>query len=226
MPRKMSDPWRAGALALGGALVMGIMLLLGGCIGEPATMTAQGILAQAREAAPHDATFALTLAITTPVSGTSTPGTVTERGSGILTTHPYRQDFTLATNTDGVSIPLEVMTDGQTLYTRVPDSTTWRQLPADATAQFFEENLSAPTLVGAETVGGVATWHLRGALSASAPQNTEDLWLRKDNYLPLKSILHATNGDGTTLTATLIYSKWNTGAKVTPPAKNAIQTRS
>jgi hypothetical protein len=222
----MSNRRRMGVLALGATLALLALLALGGCLGMPSAQTVHDILTQAQAAAPRDASFSLALSITTPVSGSSTPATITERGTGILTTQPYRQDITLTTSADGVTIPLELLTDGQTLYTRATGSTTWRQQPADATTRFLEENLSAPTLIGSETLGGVAAWHLRGTLSASDPQNTEDLWLRKDNYLPLKSILHAASGDGTAITATLTFSKWNTGAKITPPAKTAIQLES
>jgi hypothetical protein len=225
----MGGNWRIAWLVPGMALALGSTLALGGCGGAgdaSSSQSAADLLTRAQTATLRDATFSLTLAITTPASGASAPTVASQQGTGFLTTNPYRQDITLTTSADGLSIPLEMVTDGQNLFTRVPSSSTWRQQPADASTRFLDEHLSAPTLVGAETLKGVATWHLRGTLSTSMPHDTEDLWLRQDNYLPLKSSLHAANEDGTAITATLTFSKWNTGATVALPAPSAIQPES
>jgi hypothetical protein len=193
------------------------MLALSACAwqGGSSTVTAQGLLARAQLAAPHDALFTITLTI---VGGTGT-SPFTETGTGRLTTSPYRQDTILRGMVDGVPVTIEVLVAGQLLYTRVPSAPTWQEVPADATSRFLTYALSAEQLVGPEKVGGVATWHVRGALAPAAPQDVEDLWLRTDNDYPQKAELHATGASGSAVAATLTFTRWNTGATITvPPA--------
>jgi hypothetical protein len=217
MERWMTRPRR---LLVVMSLLWCLLLALGACaVGQESVLNGESILSSARAAHLHDATFTMTLAVstTTPVAKT-----LNESGSGTLTTNPYRQDIRLSGMTDGLTITVELLTDGQTLYTRAPDASTWQSSTAGLTARFLNYTLAAPQLIGQESVGGIAAWHLRGYLAGTNTTDVEDLWIRKSDSFPVKATLHAVDATSTAITAALTFTRWNTGVKITPPAPSVI----
>lgn len=229
-------------LTIGALLMMGVLALSACGIGgsgkasPTATPDAAQIVAKVKALQFKDATFTFTMNITT--SGQTVNGT----GSGKITKSPDRSDlqfsFPLTVAGSSFNVQGETITDGSTTYTKlsstpdIPGFTTngmWTKSDSGAgstagsifgggTSQFgdFIGSLSGGTLVGAETVDGVQVYHLKGT-DTSSSGGTLDVYVRKDNYQPVKAVFTET-GD-TSGTFTLVFTGWNTGISIaTPPA--------
>ena len=227
---------RGMRLTFGALLLMGVLALSacgiggGGKATPTATPNAAQIVAKVRALQFKDATFTMTLNFTT--SGETINGT----GSGKITKNPDRSDiqfaFPLAVQGTTYNVQIEAITDGTTTYTKtsgVPGLDTngmWTKStsgsssanPFGNTSQFgdFTNTLTNATLVGSDTVNGVAVYHLKGTDTTSSG-GTVDVYVRKDNYQPVKADFTETGS--TPGTFSLIFTGWNTGVSIaTPPA--------
>jgi hypothetical protein len=119
-------------------------------------------------------------------------------------------------------------------------------LGADTSMYMDYSKLKNATLVGSETLNGVAVWHLRakedvnqslsglgGTSTNSSASNsiglnaTADYYFRQDNYRPVKVVIAGTDslpGLGTmTLNTEMNFTSYNTGISITLPPPSEVQ---
>ncbi len=211
--------------------------------------SAAAILQQASQASYKDVTFALTFTMTTQGQ------TVTGTGSGKATTHPVRVDellsFPLVVSGKTLQVTAESIIDVATnaayvKYTGIPGHTTrWTKVSLSAVAASMGIDYSSLTsfnslqnarVIGAETIDGVAVWHIRAdfgatstpttstpAAKASTPTatatpavtTTADVYIRQDNSYPVKETAH-TSGS-TPIDMTVTFTKYDSGLSITLP---------
>ncbi|HKV83176.1 MAG TPA: hypothetical protein VJN88_01375 [Ktedonobacterales bacterium] len=226
----------------GSLLVVGVLALAacgtGSGAGAKTTPTATPgaaqIVAHIKNLQFKDATFTMTFNFTTQGQ------TVSGSGGGKFTKNPDRSDiqlaFPLTVSGSTYNLQYEVITDGTTSYTMItsnpdiPGVSTggmWTKGTTDSssssspfgnTSQFgdFATGLGSPTLVGTETVNGVATYHLKGTDTSTAGSSI-DLYVRTDNYQPVKADFTETGSSSGNFT--LVFTGFNSGISIaTPPA--------
>jgi hypothetical protein len=207
-------------------------LVMAGCGQSPSTAVAPAIRLLQNTHTLHDATFTVTF------TSDSAHGT----GTGTLTTDPAFAALTLGGNQQVI-----IDAPDDIIYGRLTNDKLWSVLNDADNGVYvnYDTNIWHPwdmqsaTLVGSETLGGTAAWHLRGSITATlfdangntvlAP-GTEDLWLRQSDNLPLQLVKHAKqsgtapNGIAFTvsLDATYHFTAWNTGATIKLPTENEI----
>lgn len=235
----MQRSWRAGITAF---IVLGT-LALAACSsvaapGTNTTPTASDILAKAKAAKLKDATYTITI----KVGSTNLAGNITGSGDGKLTTHPQRSSSTINFSVSNTTFAYEIITDGKDTYTKQRSEAKWSKnavtLPVNPSDSLNYDQMKNPTLVGAETINGITTWHLKSVgqttvTSATATANptpttvsgSEDLWVRQDNAYPVKIIIDASQVGGTA-TITTQYSAWDTGITIDLPAPDQITSGS
>ncbi len=204
--------WRQW-LTLSVALLLGA-LALPACGVPPAPPTAASILRQAQTAKITDlhftatGTFASSLAAL--LGGQSADGstfTFQAAVTGTLTTAPRRAELALLVGQEQ-GVALQIITDAatQTGYVRLPalapvglGPNWWIHVPLDGLATYLDpslftnfEQLSQPTLVGAETIRGIAVYHLHGAqqLASGIGSTTEDFYVRQEGAYPVRVGIH------------------------------------
>lgn len=227
-----------GSLVLVGVLALAACGTSGGGAAKTtptATPGAAQIVAQIKNLKFKDATFTMNFSFTT--QGTTATGT----GGGKVTMNPNRSDlqlaFPLTISGTSYNLQYEVITDGNDSYTMIsstpdiPGFTTsgmWTKGAADSsnnpfgnTSQFgnFTSGLGTPTLVGVETVNGVSVYHLKGT-DATTPGSTIDLYVRKDNYQPVKADYTETGTSSGNFT--LVFTGYNTGISIAVPPASQI----
>jgi hypothetical protein len=209
---------------------------------------ANAILTSAEQAPLKDATFDFTLS----GNGGTTP-TVNTSGSGRLTTHPARSDLTFpAIQFQGVSTSAEVIIDQATTtyYLKTAALSQWVKLNPTSLGLDLGvvsitdySGLQNVTLVGAETISGTPTWHIRGtktqtnsgSVGSGTVVRTEDLWFRQSDYYPVKIAIvdnanASSSGPATpaptpsptvsaqaTLNETFTFTKWDSGFTIDLP---------
>jgi hypothetical protein len=117
---------------------------------------------------------------------------------------------------------------------------------ADTSMYLDYSKLKDATLVGSETINGVAVWHLRakqdvnqsvpvpsGNTPPSSASNsvgmnaTSDYYFRQDNYRPVKVVIAGTDtlsGFGTmTMSGEMDFTSFNTGISITLPPPSDVQ---
>lgn len=235
----MQRSWRAGITAL---FVLGA-LALAACSSTTTpvaskTPTASDILAQAKAAKLKDATYTIAIAF----AATGLAGNITGAGDGKLTTHPQRSSSTINFSISNTTFAYEIITDGKDTYTKQRSEAKWSKnavtLPVNPSGSLNYDLMQHPTLVGAETINGIATWHLKSTgqttvTSATATANptpttvsgTEDIWVRQDNAYPVKIIIDASQVGGTA-TITTQFSAWDTGVTIALPTPDQITSGS
>jgi hypothetical protein len=163
-----------------------------------ASPSAEAILARLRAAPPHDATVSEHTTMTAAGSSYTADDTVTVKlQSGTATVTSTASGEGGAQNTVTIDI-------NGTSQSVTSSSTEFAGGSAAGLASF--EQLSKPELVGAESVDGVPTYHLRGTLPPEATADadvraiavTADLWVRQDTSEPVKLAIHATGEVGGT----------------------------
>jgi hypothetical protein len=170
--------------------------------------------------------------------------------SGKITMSPQRADLAFSLG-QGQGVALEIITDAATHngYVRVPalaqaglGTGQWIQVPLDGLATYLDtsifsnfEHIAKATMVGPDTISGVAVYHLRGTqqLQQGVGGATEDFYVRKDNSFPVRVVIHgsvsvptqATGGTGggsapaATVDVTTNFTGVNTGIAIAlPPA--------
>ena len=235
---------RRAAGAVGGFVLVLGMLALTACGGPGAgaaakptpTPNAQTILANASKVDYKDIEFKMTFSGTS--SGTSATGT----GSGTITKSPNRADLKLTVAADGQNLNVEVLEDGDanTTYVKVsgmsalgiPDDKWIKESGSgsgslSSISDLFAANevtsfkdLQGVSLVGSETVDGVAVWHLRGNATQDGTSGTADFYVKQSDNTPYKFVIHATGASSGDFTIT--FTGVNTGATVTLPTPDQI----
>jgi hypothetical protein len=239
---------RAGLTALGAiaavlvvAIFAGTLFALHGGLLQPASTpqlpAASGVLSNAQHALPKDATFTVSL------KGENPDPTL---GTGQLTTSPMRQETLSGLDP---SQKTGRFTDfSGTYYIKSPGEADWQRKFSDelfgadnveAMVVFIRfldyGQLQAVKVVGAETIGGVPTWHLRGTvpstgIAAEAANNyhlkfdaaTEDLWVRQTDAKPAKLVYFfpkdtSSSPVATDFTMTVTFTAWDTGLTLPVP---------
>jgi hypothetical protein len=215
------------------------MAACGAAGGAPALGPGGRIFAQAQRKGLNDATFTTTFLADGQHNA----------ASGTTTTQPRRMQLTINLTVEGHAEVLHILGDGDTLFSRLNSDTLWSILnDADAgvyanydtdIVNYDQMQPQAVQLIGTETLGGVATWHIRApfTMPINAPDGalvpvpgTEDLWLRQSDSLPAQ-IMKAASKDYTAddgshdqlvFTATYHFTAWNTGLTITPPGEGQI----
>jgi Zn-dependent alcohol dehydrogenase len=210
---------------LGGAALLTALLALGACSGPggasataTATPNAQTILQKVKAGNYKDGAFNISLSGT--VSGTAFTGT----GTGKFTTSPSRASLTLMAPISGQNVAIDIITDGSTntAYIKVPLlSPKWSKassasagIGAGSVGSF---NLQNAKLLGTEQLNGVTVYHLQGQ-DASSVGATDDLYVRQDNYQPVRYTIKSA-----TTSATIDFTSFNTGVTIALPPPDQVQ---
>lgn len=231
--------WRwAGLPLLLGALVA---LALTGCgitspIGAKPTATpnAQTILQRAQAVQINDLSFKMTLDST--FAGTAATGS----GTGTVTKSPQRVQLSLTLNSGSTSFTLQEIADvaTSTAYTKISgldlpgfSGDKWTKSSLGTMQSLFDTSqltdyskIQNAKLAGAETLNGTTVWHLTGTSSSSGVDAAYDLYLRQDNYYPVKSVVKTTGADQGTIT--IDYTGVNTGTTIALPPASEVQSGS
>ncbi len=234
-----------GLMAIVGLLAV-LALAACGATGAQAKTTptpnASDLLQQASKASYKDMTF--TLAFTMTIQGQTVAGT----GSGKATTTPSRFDelmsFPLTANGKTLHVTVEVIADmsantGYVRYTGIPGHTTnWTKMSlpnltastgVDYSSLNSFDSFQHVTLIGADTINGVAVWHIQADLpmTASTPTSkasatptpatpaSADLYVRQDNDYLVKMVEHMTGATPGVMTLTV--TQYDSGATITLP---------
>jgi hypothetical protein len=221
------QPWRGHLVVWLLPTLLAAVFALAGCgaggIGgasptATATPSAAGILQHAQSVKITDAAFTLTL------SGTASGQDVTGTANGKLTQTPPRDDITFNLTSGGQQIAFETITDGttNTTYTQFTQPAAlatgkWTKASGGASGGLFNASqftdysqIKNPTLVGKDTVNGIAVWHLKGQDTAAGETGNVDVFVRQDNYEPVEIKGQATSS-GTNINISLIFTSVNSG---------------
>jgi hypothetical protein len=217
------------------AVLVGVLALSAcGLPGVNATPDAGTILQNVQKIQLKDAAFSFSFTGMVSSSVPAAPtGTITGVGSGKITTSPQRADVTFSLPIAGQQIPLEVLYDGSTksVYATssllsVVSQQSWLKI---SLAQFGSFDLSPflnftqllnVSLAGTETLNGASVYHLTGSDSPSGTSATLDLYVRTDNYNPVRAVIKLNSviiG-----TATLDFTGINTGLAIDLPAPGDV----
>lgn len=235
---------RSAVTALAAAAVLAVAACSPASV---APLTAQQILTKSQQSSLKDTAFNLTFAAVT--AGLN----VTFTGNGKLTKNPSRSEFVLNASVLGQSLKIDEITDDATnsTYTQTTGigatGTQWVKTsntsassanPGSSATNFGD--IQNPTLVGKETLNGIATYHVKGTAKSSASAATsadtaiEEVWVRQDNFYPVKvvyTIVPATttptptitsSGSDVTGTMTLTFTSWNTGLTIALPPPSEV----
>ncbi len=237
-----------------------LVLLLPACGVPSGPPTAASVLRQAQTAKITDLSFTATGTFASSLGailgGQSADGaslSFQADVTGTLTTAPQRAHLALALGQQqGVAV--EIITDAasQTGYVRLPvlaqvglDTGQWIAVPLDGLASYLDtsifinfEHLTKATLVGSETIQGVAVYHLRGAqqLQAGIGSATEDFYVRQDNAYPVRVSIQsavttptqATDGasagsrPAATVKVIITFTGVNTGSTIALPSGSQV----
>ena len=219
------------------ALTLMSMAVLAGCSGTAGstTPTAQAIINAAKSQTWKDATFKFTINVT------SSDATGNSTGTGTVTTNPQRSDIHATTSSSLGNQTDEVITDGTTAYVKTPTQSKWLKVTGtpsslsgvggvSPTSPVNFGSLQNVTFVGAETVEGFNTWHVKGTtaqtVSGKTVTSNVDVWVRQDNNYIVQVKSHSVESGATGAVDTMItFTKWNTGVTITPPPANDVTTQ-
>src|SRR5262249_2994149 len=231
-------------LFAGFVVVLCSVLSLAACAlpGVEASSDATTILQKVQQIQLKDASFdlAFTGSLSSEIGGSS--GSVSGAGSGKLTTAPRRVQMALSFGGGGQGLPVEAIFDGDAhdVYVTIPGLSavagqSWIKLSLGNGSSFGGINasdfdisqildftqLANVSLAGKETLNGVPVYHLKGGDTATGKIATADLYVRQDNYSPLRAILHVSLF--ITGNLTLDFTAINDGTTITlPPAGQII----
>lgn len=217
----------AAAFVLAGCGVGG-----GGAAAPTATPNAATIIQRAESVKINDTAFTLTL------SGTAGGQTISGTATGKLTKSPPRNDITFNLTANSQQLVFETITDGTTnttytMFTQPAVLATgkWTKTASSSSASPFDASqftdysqIKNPTLVGKDTINGVAVWHLTGQDTAAGETGNVDLYVRQDNYYPVEIKGQASSSE-TNLNITLIFTSVNTGnISISLPPASQVQS--
>jgi hypothetical protein len=251
------------------ALLLGTLATVAACGAPAGPPTAAVVLRQAQNAPITDlrftanGTFASALGALLGGQNGASGSTLSFQAmvTGTLTTAPKRADLALsfgqqqqAQSAQGVAV--EIITDAatQTGYVRLPGlaqlglgANQWLKLPLDGVTGYLDpalfsnfEQLTHATMVGSETIGGVAVYHLRGTqqLPQGLGSASEDFYVRQDNAFPVRVTLQGAvqvptqvagggagatgSGPAASVQVTISFTGVNTGATVSLPSSSQV----
>ncbi len=160
-------------------------------------------------------------------------------GSAKLTTTPARVQMQITLPYSGAQLSMQFIVDGatNTVYANFGANSlglptnVWYKGTATGTLGSFSSiasqltsstsfsGMTNATLVGPDTINGVAVWHLHGTTTGSSTPatgttgtETVDAYFRQDNYYPVKGVI---TGNG--LNLTINFTSVNTGLTITLP---------
>ncbi|MBV9689571.1 MAG: hypothetical protein JO202_07655 [Ktedonobacteraceae bacterium] len=217
-------------------------------------LTAEEIITRMQQAPLKDATFTEQVNSQTAGSAVGIPITVvaTVKGNGHLITHPKRVEVQLSgTVPESTFSAQNVIVDASGSYVQVSGDTHWSKTNSSgATVSSVGPDLvlnytqlQGATLVGSEIINGIATWHLKGTppintnivvnggvtnitnvSSSTDVAATEDIWVRQDNYYPVKIEVQTTSNisaPSTTIHVAanehILFTAWDTGITISTP---------
>jgi hypothetical protein len=217
-------------------------------------LTAAEIVMRMQQAPLKDATFTEQVDSHTSGAAVGIPIAIvaTVSGNGHLITHPKRVEVQLAnTVSDNTSSAQNLIVDESGSYVKVNGDTQWSKTNISGTTVssvgpdlvLNYGQLQGATLVGAEVINGRATWHLKGTppinsnivvsggvtnitnvTSSTGVSATEDIWVRQDNYYPVKIEVQTTSdisAPSTTIHVTanehILFTAWDTGIIISAP---------
>ena len=216
-----------GLLTLAGCGLSGI-----GTVGVRATatptfvVTAASVLQHAQSVKFTDVTLTMTLdgsllgglGSLGGQTGASGPMTMTIK----TTTNPKRADVTMSFTVNGQQSSIEMLSDDKTntTYTRftpalIPGDDKWTKSSGMGLTSVYDPslyvNFSAvqyPTLVGQETLNGIAVWHVKAQSSFGNDKANEDIYVRADTFEPyqLKYTISGATNESVTMTFVAINS--------------------
>lgn len=172
-------------------------------------------------------------------------GSFTMNGDGKVTTDPQRADITLNMSLGSYTITGEEIVDGTTSYTKISglgdlggaSGDQWIKTDLgglgaaggfgglfDTSTFTSYKNLKGVTLVGKDTLNGVPVYHLKGTQAVNASglsvNATTDLWVRQDNYFPVKLVEQF--GGSVSGSATITFTAINSGFTIATPAPDQV----
>jgi hypothetical protein len=224
-----------GVLTLCVASALLLLASIAGCgsgsTSNNATSPGQQIIVKARAAHLLDATFTITWTDQEAATGAAQQFT----GQGKVTLHPYRSECSMQ-SIDGYPTNIfediiDYTTKAEYLKSNILDPTgpIWRKSTRpprafDLTAMpLIYPQLTNATLAGTDHMNSIAVWHIHGTLTAADSFYTGktdtavlDVYLRQDNYLPVKLLAHVTTPD-TIQDDTFVYTAFNTGVTILLP---------
>ena len=231
----------AGILVLAGGF-SGLLFFHNHATSSTTVDSAQDILNQAAAAPLHDTSFTLALNVNSQIGNTTV--TIKGTGNGAIITQPFLMQMTF--NIDGfggTNLTETFILDSTDLYFKLPSTLSgskgksWTKISLASlaslgglsgssggapTSDFLDyTKLHNPQNLGAATIDGYKTWHLRATmsdlLSAGGLASTatavskqlgvsatyyEDLWIRQDTKYPVQIVVHETATVGGTSTST------------------------
>src|SRR5215813_3110935 len=231
----------------GFALVLCSVLSLVACSlpGVNATSDAATILGQVQKIQLKDASF--NASFTGTLSKDLGGGSGTASGGGKITTSPKRADIALNVDVNSLQVPVEVLLDADAsdIYVTSPvvsvalgGNGMWLKLSLgggnsggsstggfsagdfDITQILDFTQLVNVSLAGSESLDGIPVYHLKGADASSGQAATVDLYVRQDNYNPVRAILHINLF--ITGNLTLDFTAINSGASIAVPSADQI----
>lgn len=205
------------------------------------TPTAAQILQSASNVSIKDMAFTFTLTMT--ASGQTTNAS----GSAELTKTPSRVEMSISVPVSGTPISFMFIADAATniSYAKFgPNSlglptTVWYKISIGsalgsltslgnlASSYANYSSLTNTTLVGSDTINGVAVWHIHGTDTSGATptagttptgSTTVDVYFRKDNYYPVQATI---TGGG--LNMTITFTGINTGLTIALPPASEVK---
>lgn len=172
-------------------------------------------------------------------------GSFTMNGDGKVTTDPQRADITLNMSLGSYTVTGEEIVDGATSYTKISglgalggtSGDQWIKTDLgglgaaggfgglfDTSAFTSYKNLKGVSLVGTDTINGVPVYHLKGTQTISASgisvNATTDLYVRQDNYFPVK--LTEQFGGSASGSATITFTAINKGLTIATPSPDQV----
>ncbi len=199
-------------------------------------LTAAEIAQKTTQSDLKDTAFKLTASIS--ASGLN----IVFTGNGKFTKSPPRAELILHTSLLGTTVTIDDITAGGYDYTKTTPSKTTKYVKTKSNSSSglgvsggsFTDfgSIGNPTLVGTETVDGYQTYHLRGTPTTATPTagssstpGTEDLWVKTDNFYPVKAMLTQTSsvsGQTASENLTITFTSWNTGLTINVPPANDV----
>ena len=236
-----------------GLIVCGLVTFAAcGAASSTAPLSAADIISKAQNAHPKDATFTLSLMVNGTSNGTAVNTQLT--GNGELTRTPPRSHVTLNATISGISVTVEDITDGTTQYNKttspsLPSNGKWMKTtvsstdPSNVSFGSLYTNIKNPKLVGTEKVNGNDAYHITGTPIEDTPTAgtpatsttstaTEDIWVKTNNFYPVKLSITGTSASGSGLVDTgtsntvVTFTKWDSGVSIAVPSPDQVSAGS
>jgi hypothetical protein len=224
------------------ALVILGMVLLAGCDRAVSTVTAkrstssacpqvgQLVLAQICAVELSDVTFRFQL------SGSTKEGNhYAGSGTGTATNDPQRFQFSVTVLNGGTTFAWDEIDDVATNSSYQHDSqpasmasASWDKLRLTDDAFMVEQTLDYrklenAMLVGMDQIMGISVWHARASATEEPNQAQMDVYVRKDDFLPIRLVLNIVDPVSRT-GITYNFTSINTGLTISLPSPDQVRS--